>query len=111
VQDPERYLTGLGLSVPCAVNPKRKGKIEPALRREINHEIYYFADAGTLRRFDRDPLRYCGLVTDPASRARFRPTPGSPQLDYMGRRYYFATDSTCAVFTAMPDSFAVRRGM
>jgi len=62
-------------------------------------------------KFQHDPLRYCGLLTDPVSHARFRPTRRSPRLDYSARPYYFMAESTFAAFKAMPDSFALRRGM
>jgi YHS domain-containing protein len=93
------------------VHPKRLAKLDPELMAWINHELYCFSDRASLRRFQHDPLKYCGLVTDPVSRARFHPSPRSPRLEYRQRPYYFMAESTLTTFKAMPDSFALRRGM
>jgi len=85
--------------------------LDSTTRVFVNHEIYFFSNRGALDRFRKQPLRYCGIVTDPVSRARFRPTARSPHRDYHGRPYFFTSDSTRLTFQAAPDSFAVRKGM
>lgn len=70
--------------------------------------MFYFASRGESDRFERDPLRWCRALTDPVTQQRFRPTVRSPRMDYHGRPYWFASDSSRAAFRAMPDSFAVR---
>ena len=77
----------------------------------MNYEVFLFCDEKAKAEFDRDPTRYCGLLTDPVKWVRFHPAPGSWRQDYMNRPYYFVSDSTLAVFAAAPDSFAVRKGM
>ena len=93
------------------MHAKRLAKLDPELTAWINHELYCFSDRAAFRKFQHDPLKYCGLVTDPVSRIRFHPTRGSPRLEYHLRPYYFLAESALATFKAMPDSFALWRGM
>jgi len=111
VQDPERYLKAQAIEVPCPVRPARHARLVPRYRADINYEIYFFSTDDARERFRNDPLRYCGWLTDPVSRARFRPTAASPRIKYKGRPYYFMSDSSRVTFQAAPDSFALRRGM
>ena len=50
------------------------------------------------------------MVTDPVSRRRFRPNARSPRMDYGGRPKFFQSRRDFEVFSAVPDSFANRRG-
>ncbi|MCH9032524.1 MAG: hypothetical protein IIB00_09745 [candidate division Zixibacteria bacterium] len=72
----------------------------------MNYEIYYFANEHHKRQFDSQPLRYCGLVTDPISHERFYPGEKSPRLLHSNQNYYFTADSNLAVFRAMPSKYA-----
>ena len=110
MKEPERYLKELGIQVPCAVQSPRLAVLSPAYRLRVNHEIYFFSDSVALLKFKRDPLRYCGLLTDPVTRVRFQPTRTSPWLEHRGRPYYFTGDSSLAIFRAHPDSLADREG-
>jgi YHS domain-containing protein len=93
------------------MSPGRAARVDSSLRVFVGHDLFYFADAGSRARFVKAPLRYCRRLTDPVTLGRFTPTTRSPHLDYAGRPYWFASDSTFTVFKAMPDSFAMRRGM
>jgi YHS domain-containing protein len=110
VKDPEKYIAARDVSVRCAVHPTRRARAVAELRAEVNHEIYYLHDRATLARFKSNPRRYCGLVTDPVSHQRFRPTARSPRVVHAGRPYYFIRQSTWRTFRAHPDSFATRKG-
>ena len=105
------FLSMRQIEIPCLVNPGRAAVLDVDHRAFINYEIYFFSDLEARKRFTKDPLWYCGLLTDPVNRLRFRPSKKSPHTEFNGRPYYFDSDSTLAVFRAMPDSFAVRRGM
>jgi YHS domain-containing protein len=112
VQDPERFLLEQSIQVPCVVHPDKQARIESQLRAWVNHELYYFSDDKAFSSFRKDPLKYCGLVTDPVTRRRFRPDKRSPRFSYKDRPYYFSSDSTLKAFEATPDSFATpSRGM
>jgi YHS domain-containing protein len=110
VKGPEPYLNAFEARFTCPVT-KNEAKPDSALRVMLNHEIFYLADAKARDRFRNQPLRWCGTLTDPVSRARFQPTSRSPRMVWQGRSFYFASDSTRGLFAAMPDSFAWRRGM
>lgn len=83
-------------------------RIDARSSARVNHEIYFFATPSSLRSFRRDPLKWCGPVTDPVSLERFRPDKRSPRMDWAERPYFFASDSTLAVFRADPARYAER---
>jgi YHS domain-containing protein len=93
------------------VDPRRSAVIDSTLRVFVGHDLFYFSDAAARARFLKDPLRWCSRLTDPVTQRRFHPTRTSPHLAWHGRPYWFASDSTLMVFRAMPDSFALRKGM
>ena len=93
----------------CVVSPHKNAVIDAAHRSIVNHEIFYFAGAKEKATFDADPLKYCGLLTDPVSRVRFHPEAEAPTMEHAGRAFYFSADSTFQTFASMPDSFAVPR--
>lgn len=109
VLEPERYLSVLNIEVPCAVT-HRPAVIDSVHRCYVNHEIYFFADQVAKARFEKNPLKWCGLVTDPISQQRFQPTAKSPQLVYGGRHYYFERKENLAAFQAEPEAHRNRRG-
>lgn len=112
MQSPEIYLHQFPqIEFPCPVNPDRKAVVDEKMRAFVNYEVYFFSDRGALRRFRKDPLRYCGLLTDPVTQRRFHPAKSSPHLEYKDRLFYFSSDSTRVAFVATPDSFAMRKGM
>lgn len=87
----------------------KRPTVDSSLREKINFEIYYFATAAEKEKFRKDPLRYCGKVSDPITLERFRPTASSPKFFYGGRVYYFSADSTRARFVANPTLHQDRR--
>jgi YHS domain-containing protein len=111
VKGPEPYLKTQAIDVRDAIDGRRRATVDPARRVFIGHDLFYFADAASQARFEKDPLRWAKRLTDPVTLKRFAPTARSPRATHMGRRYWFASDSTFAAFQAMPDSFALRKGM
>jgi len=95
-----------GITVACAVHGDRTAVIDVAHRSSLNFEVFYFSDDSSKAQFDANPLRFCGILTDPVTHARFVPGSASPRIDWEGRPYYFLSDETLAQFKAMPDSFA-----
>jgi YHS domain-containing protein len=110
-EDPGIYLDNLAIPVPDPVDPRRWASTDSTLRAFVNWEVFFFADGTTKTAFEHDPLRWCGLLTDPVSEVRFHPLPGAAPVRHGGRPYYFASDSTRIAFMATPDSFAVRKRM
>ena len=111
MKGPEPYLKAQSIEVRDPVEPRRRAAVDPARCVFIGHDLFYFADAASQARFEKDPLRWAKRLTDPVTLKRFTPTARSPKASHMGRRYWFASDSTFATFQAMPDSFALRKGM
>jgi YHS domain-containing protein len=110
LKNPEKYLKDQKIDMRCVVNQGRHAAPDPKRRMYVNYEIFYLSTTAALTQFKKHTLQYCGWLTDPVSRAHFRPTASSPRAVYNGRPYYFSTISNRMKFEAMPDSFAVRRG-
>jgi len=106
VEDPDQYFLGQNLLFNCAVNTTAPAVLDTAHRSYLNYEIYYFSDEAARERFAANPAKYCGILTDPITRQRFKPVESSPNLVHDGRPYYFLSDSTKTVFSAMPDMYA-----
>lgn len=109
MQDPEPYLETQKITVPCLLEPKQPAVMDAAHRSVVNFELFYFSDEKTKARFDEDPLRYCGALTDPVTQERFIPGESSPRIDREGRAYVFLSEANLAQFEALPDSFSVPR--
>jgi YHS domain-containing protein len=92
----------------CAVTKGAPARIDGRSVARVNHEIYFFSTPSSLRSFRRDPLKWCGQVTDPVTLMRFRPGKRSPRTDWNDRPYFFASDSTLAVFRGAPETYAER---
>jgi YHS domain-containing protein len=105
VQDPEVHLKDLGLSFPCIVHPNHPAILDAEHRVLVNHEVYFFSSASAKAAFERNPLPWCGLLTDPVTRARFQPKKSSPKTLYLGRRYYFQSGKSLETFLAMPEMY------
>ena len=98
-------------SLTCPVNKRQRARFENDLMSRVNHEVYFFSDSQAKRKFDEKPWKWCGVVTDPVSHERFRPERKSPRTDWMGRPYFFGSDSTRTVFLADPAPYAFAKPM
>jgi YHS domain-containing protein len=102
VQDVPGYLARKELSVPCYFDETRTAVLDAAHAVRLNYETFLFSDASLAREFAADPVRYCGLLTDPVSRRRFRPRSDSPRVEDEGVVYFFECAGTQARFRADP---------
>ena len=109
MQDPEKYLKEMKVTPPSIFKGGKRPVLDSSLKAQVNFEIYYFGTPAEKKRFLADPLRYAGLVTDPITYERFRPTASSPKTTYGSRLYYFASDSTRAEFLKDPVTHKDRR--
>jgi YHS domain-containing protein len=91
------------------VNPRAMARVANGTLVRLNHEIYFFSDPRTRGKFEEKPWKWCGRVTDPVSLERFEPRKRSPSLVVDGQRFYFASDSTRAVFAADPEPWRAPR--
>ncbi len=106
VKDPAGFMNALELSIPCAVNDRRKAMIDTDHMAHVNYEVFFFSGDKEREKFVENPLKYCGIVTDPVNRQRFIPTKSSPRIDFDNRPFYFMSDSTMALFQEHSDSLA-----
>ena len=106
MQDPQIQLKELGVTLSDPIDPSREAVLDADHRSFVNWETYFFADLDTKRRFDADPLRWCGILTDPVTRHRFRPGGRAPRSDFDGRVYFFYDEAGKKAFDAQPETYA-----
>jgi YHS domain-containing protein len=97
------------ITVMDPVDPRRVASYDPKLRILLNQEAYFFAGEDTKKKFEADPLRYSGPLTDPISQKRFKPTRYSPKTRYQDRTFYFESTLTQRQFAVSPKAYANRR--
>lgn len=108
-EDPGHFLEMLKISVPDPVDPRRVASYDPKLRVFLNQEAFFFAGQDTKKRFEADPLRYAGTLTDPVSEKPFTATRFSPRMKFKDRTYYFESQLTERQFAVSPKSYSTRR--
>jgi len=91
------------------VDPRFVGSLADSLHYRVNGEVYRFSSRLTLRRFRRTPVVWCGVVRDPVTGNRFRPSSRSPAFYWGGGPYFFESDSTKRQFVADPHKYEVIR--
>ncbi len=109
--DPEFALFHLQNALWDPVDPTRLGSLAPELHAKVNGEFYRFASRRTMRQFQRDPWRYCGLLRDPVTSMRFYPHSLSPRAEWDGGPYYFTSDSSRAEFLRAPKQYEIKRSI
>ena len=93
------------------VQPRLLGSLRAELQFRVNGETYRFASEKNLRRFMLRPLNWCGLVRDPVTGHKFRPSRRSPEAYWIGGPYFFESETTKAQFVDDPHRYAVIRRM
>jgi len=109
VQDVAEFVRRKGLALNDYFDPSRSAVIDDEHLARINYESFFFADTEARAVFLEDPIRYCGLVTDPVTKRRFRPRPTSPRADFDDVLYLFESGKSQTAFEQMPQDF-VRPG-
>jgi YHS domain-containing protein len=109
VKDPEPYLRNQKIEVACVVYPSKKARIDSSIRRQLGHDLFYFSSAQAMKQFDRDPLKYVKVLSDPVSDERFKVTRSSLKEAYKNRTYYFADKGTLATFDGDREKYRDRR--
>lgn len=107
---PEVFLPAHGIVLYDPVNPQRKAVYDEAHRVRLNYEIYFFASADAIKRFRANPLKWCGMLTDPVLQSRFQPDENSVHTEFDGRTYYFSEPASRDSFAADPERYALRKG-
>ena len=107
-KEPEKYLKEFHVQLADPTQRGKKAVLDSTTRAYVGQDIYFFADARSMEKFKKSPLKYSGPLTDPVSGLRFLPTERSPKADYNGRSFYFRSDSTRLVFNKAPMVYASR---
>ncbi len=105
MQDVCSLIRRQGLRFQCYLDPRREAVLDAEHSVRLNWETYLFCDQWERERFLADPVLYCGLLTDPVSRSRFRPQANAPRVVDEGVAYYFATPAHAAHFQADPKRY------
>lgn len=106
MKDPDGFLRSVHVSFASFLTPSRPAILDPEHRVRINYETFYFATEAEKRRFLRNAVSLCGLLTDPVTERRFRPRPNSKQTTRDGVLYLFETEDSYREFLQMPSMYA-----
>jgi YHS domain-containing protein len=105
VQDVPAWVARKGLAFEDYLDARKSAVIDAEHCVRLNWEAYFFADLWERERFLSDPVLYCGLLTDPISRRRFRPTRESPRSLHAGVTWYFESEENRVLFESDPETF------
>lgn len=105
MQDVPYFLQRKKLEFQGYIDPTRPALMDSAHVMRVNYETYLFADTFGRETFRADPVRYCGLVTDPVSRVRFRPAPDAPRTTHERVLYLFQDAANLETFESDPDLY------
>jgi YHS domain-containing protein len=105
VQDVPAFLRERGLAFADYLDARKPAVIDAEHCVRLNWEAFFFGDAWERERFLSDPVTYCGLLTDPVSRRRFRPHADSPRSVHAAVTYFFETAESRDEFERDPDAY------
>lgn len=107
MQGPEIYLKAIGVTVKCMMESEQDAILDMEHRTSIGYETYFFSSEAAKHAFDSDIARHCGILTDPVTKRRFRPTSAPHRTLYRERLYIFPADSCKISFDMMPEMYAL----
>ena len=102
VQDPLPNILKHNISFLGTIDKSKSAVVSDSTIRQVNWETFLFSDKSAAEKFDNNPIKYCGILTDPITRQRFRPGVDSPTSEYEGRKFYFWTIESKETFDRMP---------
>lgn len=105
MQDVPAFLLERGIALADYLDARKPAVIDAEHCVRLNWEAFFFGDLWERERFLADPVTFCGLLTDPISRRRFRPTADSPQSEHEHVTYYFETEANRTLFESDPPAF------
>ena len=109
MQDVPAAVVRRGLSFQDYLDVSRPAVLDAAHCVRFNYEAFFFAGDETRARFLAEPLTYCGLLTDPVSKRRFRPCASSERVEHGGVTYWFEEAAHRAQFEMDPDMYRLPR--
>jgi YHS domain-containing protein len=103
----DAYAKRCGLSFRCYHDVEREAVLDDDHQVRLNYETYFFSEPWMAAEFRADPLRTCGLLTDPVTKQRFHPARGAPRLEHEGVLYFFRTRSSYERFRRRPELYVL----
>ena len=105
VQDVPEFIRRKKLTFTDYLDERQPAILDAEHCVRLNYEAFFFGDLWTRERFASDPWRYCGYLTDPVSRERFRPSEGSPRTRHEQVTYYFQSEDNREIFKEDPEVY------
>ena len=105
MQDVPEFVRRKGLAFQDYLDARRPAVIDAQHCVRLNYEAFFFADLWERERFLSDPLSYCGLLTDPVTRRRFRPSRDAERSIHAGVTYYFQSEENRIRFEEDPEAY------
>ena len=105
MQDVPVFIERKGLSFRDYLDRRLPAVIDADHCVRLNYEAFFFGNLWTREQFVSDPTLYCGYLTDPVSKSRFRPDENSPRSTHEKVTYYFEGEDQRALFEKNPDGF------
>ena len=107
MQDVPEFVRRKGLEFRDYLDQREPALIDAEHCVRLNYEAYFFGDPWSRERFVSDPVLYCGLLTDPVSRERFRPHEDSPRARHEAVTYYFQNEEQQVAFKESPETYVL----
>lgn len=89
----------------CYMDPSEPAVIDATHAVRVNYECFLFADTAARELFRDDFVRFCGLLTDPVTKRRFRPEDDSPRHEFEGVTYFFESIRAYEMFLDAPEEY------
>lgn len=105
MQDAPGYLRRKELTFACYLDPTKSAVIDDDHVVRLNYETYLFATSHARQLFLDDVVRFCGLVTDPVTKRRFRPGDASPRARHEKVVYLFESADSYERFLMEPEAY------
>jgi YHS domain-containing protein len=105
VQDVPEFVRKNGLSFRDYLDERHEAVLDAEHCVRLNYEAFFFGDPWSRERFLADPTDFCGLLTDPVSKQRFRPARGAESVRHEGVAYFFESEVTRARFEEAPERY------
>ena len=107
VEDPEKHLGRLGISLPGIVTPDQPASLEPASRTAVNGHFFWASSPENTSEFRSNPQQYTGQLLDPVTHEWFLPNGESPRRDTPKGILLFSSSETAREFDRVGEPFPV----
>lgn len=103
MQDATAAIQRKGLELTDYFDPRLPAVLDGEHTIRVNYETFVFGTVEHRDAFAADVVAACGLLTDPISKRRFRPSADSPGLEHAGVLYLFESGASRKMFARDPE--------